>query len=113
MERLGLTPDGAIATLVRFWPVLPLLVVTSVVLAWWELHYPSVIAGVLGALYAGSVSGVLVWLGQGSTLPVRLGAWLCAVSSVLLVVVSTWMAVRRATGRDARAPRAAPLDDPS
>lgn len=56
VDRLGFAPDGPIRTLVRAWPLMPLLMATAVVAAWWGLRHLGASFGLIGGLYAGALS---------------------------------------------------------
>lgn len=56
VERLGFAPDGWEATALRWWPVVPLLVMAAVVLGWWGWPRAGGAVGVAGALYAGGTA---------------------------------------------------------
>ena len=59
VDRLGFAPDGPIRTLVRAWPLMPLLMAGAVVTAWWGLHHLGASLGILAGLYAGALGGAI------------------------------------------------------
>jgi hypothetical protein len=60
VDDLGFTPDGPAANVIRWWPLVPLLIVVGVVAAWWGWARTGGIIGLLGAAYAGAVGAVVL-----------------------------------------------------
>lgn len=111
LDRLEVTPDGVIATLVRWWPMVPLLVTAAIVLAWWGAHRSAATLAPVAALYAGGVAVAIRWVAGDTGIDAGFGVVLCAAASVALLLSGAWMWVRIATGRDVRAPHEArPVD---
>lgn len=106
-ERLGFAPDGIEAEALRWWPMMPVLVIGSVVLAWWGLRRTGALVGVLGGLYAGGV-GMAVALAsasrdievRGGAVVTAVGGWVLVASSVAELAVE--LRTRRATVARAR-----------
>jgi hypothetical protein len=113
LDRLEIAPDGAVSTLVQWWPMVPLLVTLAVVLAWWERWLASLAAALVAVVYAGGVGSALA-LGSRGT-PIRLGSgpWVCAVASAAFLVTAAWMVFTHASASAVPAPRAAPPADRS
>lgn len=107
LDRLEVTPDGAIAALVRWWPVVPLLVTAAIVLSWWGFHRGAATLALAAALYAGGVAVAIGWVAGGTGIDAGLGVVVCAAASVLLLLAGAWVWVRIATDRDVRAPHEA------
>jgi len=86
VERLGFSPDGAVGVLVRWWPLVPLVTVAAVVLAWWGWRRIGGGLGIVGGLYAGGV-GVAVARAP-AVVEIGLGPRVTAVGGLILVVAS-------------------------
>ena len=87
VERLGFAPDGAAATALRWWPVVPVLVVLAVVASWWGWPRVGGATGLLAAGYAGTIAVVVV--GRGSTLVrVQSGTAVTIIGAVVLAAGS-------------------------
>jgi len=52
LDRLGFAPDGPAATAVRWWPVVPLLLVVAVLAAWWQRWAMAALVAAAAAVYA-------------------------------------------------------------
>lgn len=113
LSRLGIAPDGPVSVMVRWWPLVPLVVTLAVVLAWWRRWVASLVAAVVAVLYAGGVGGALVVRSRDTGIAVGPGASVCAIGSVAFLLTATWMVFTHATDRAARAPLAAPPADRS
>jgi len=87
VERLGFTPDGATATALRWWPLLPVLVVAAVVAAWWGWLRVGGATGLVAAGYAGTIS-VLVVRGGSALVRVQAGTTLTIIGAVVLAAGS-------------------------
>ncbi len=113
LDRLDIAPDGPVSSLVRWWPVVPLVVTLAVVLAWWRRWLASFAAASVAVLYAGGVGSALAVGARGT--PIRLGSgpWLSAAASVVFLLTGAWMAFTHASESAAPAPRAAPPAGPS
>lgn len=113
LTRLDFAPDGPVSVLVRWWPIVPLVITTAVVLAWWQRWAMSLAMAVVGVVYAGGVGGMLAW--RAGDTPIRLGPgpMVCTVASVVFLVTAGWMVFTHASARAVPAPRAAPPADPS
>lgn len=106
LARLDLTTDGVVSTLVRWWPLVPLLVTAAVVAAWWRWTWLSVGVAATAAIYAGGVGAVIVVAARGTGIDLGVGPWVCGVGALVLLVSSTWSAIST-TRRAARAPASA------
>lgn len=113
MDRLGIAPGGSIAFLVRWWPLVPLVVTVAVVLAWWRRWLASLAAAVVAVFYAGGVGSALAIRSRGTPIRLGPGPLVCAVASVLFLLTAGWMVFTHATGRVAPEPPATPPADPS
>lgn len=113
LARLHLAPDGPASTLIRWWPVVPLLVTLAVVLAWWRWWVPSMVTALVAVLYAGGVGTTLLVASRGTGIGIGAGPLVCAVASAVFLVTAVWMVFTHASERAARARIAAPLADPS
>ena len=87
VERLGFTPDGPTATALRWWPVVPVLVVLAVVASWWGWPRLGGAMGLLSAGYAGAIAVVVA--GSGSALVrVQAGTAVTIIGAVVLAAGS-------------------------
>ncbi len=97
VDRLGFAPDGPIRTLVRAWPLMPLLMAGAVVTTWWGLRQVGASLGIVAGLYAGALGGAIAaavperHLVSVSAAPAitAVGAALVIVGSVLVIAVQT------------------------
>jgi hypothetical protein len=116
LTRLEFAPGGTVATMVRWWPVVPLLITGAVVAAWWQQTWVAVAAAVVSVLYAGGVGTAVVVASRDTGIDVGPGPWVCAVGSAGLLLAAAWLAIANVTNarrRDLPTPHAAPLDGPS
>ena len=113
LDRLDVAPDGVVAALVRWWPLVPSLVTASVVLAWWGAHRSAATLALVAATYAGGVAFAIGWFADGTGIQAGAGVVLCAAAGVALLCGGVWMWLRIATGRDVRAPHEARRADRS
>ena len=93
VDRLDIAPDGVVSVLIRWWPVVPLLVTASVVLAWWDRRELAAVAALVATAYAGGVAVRMVVAARDT--PVRLGPgpWACTVTSAIFLAASLWSVV--------------------
>lgn len=65
VDRLGFSPSGAVGWALRLWPLVPFLLVVSVVAQWWWLprgwNRVQTILPVLSACYAGGTAAAVIW----------------------------------------------------
>lgn len=61
VQRLGFVPNGPTRTIVRSWPVMPLLLTIGVVLVWWGWRSIGAAVASIGALYAGAIGGAVAF----------------------------------------------------
>lgn len=104
VDRLGFSPDGAVGWAVRVWPLLPLLLVVTVV-----THHLQATRGwipvvrststAVAALYAGSVAAAMRFAPDVGLFRPQVGSWVTLAGAVLLAVAS----VVRPRAGDARA----------
>jgi hypothetical protein len=87
VDRLGLAPDGAGGVLVRWWPVMPAVVLAGLALMWWQRPR-------LGAActLAGSVHATALVAAVGLA-PVAAGAGVVVTMAGALVVAPTSVVV--------------------
>jgi hypothetical protein len=114
LSRLDIAPDGWVSELIRWWPVVPLLVTSAVVLAWWRWTIAALVVAALTVAYVGGVGFQIVTAARDSGVDIGPGPWVCTIGGVDLLLSSVWLAVSTTSRRLAlRAPVAAPLADPS
>jgi hypothetical protein len=112
VERLGFAPEGWVERFVRWWPIVPLLVVAAIVCAWWNRHIASVVLAAVAVVYA----GVVAWELADRRGPALVGITVTFVGCALLLAATAWHAaatVRLATRRGSRGPTSAPSVDRS
>ncbi|MET0144609.1 MAG: hypothetical protein ABW328_07495 [Ilumatobacteraceae bacterium] len=87
--RLGFAPDGLGAAALRWWPLVPLLAVVALVLAWWGWPRVGGGVGIVAALYAGGI-GLAVSLAPDASRLVRVqvGAPVTGLGGAALLVGS-------------------------
>jgi hypothetical protein len=113
LARLRFAPDGSMSTIVRWWPIVPLLITAAVVAAWWSRAWVAVVVACASAAYAGGVGIVVITASRRTSIEVGRGPWVCVIGSAGMVVGSVWLALTTARGRGASAPAAAPPGGPS
>jgi hypothetical protein len=114
LSRLEIAPDGWVSGLVRWWPIVPLLVTAAVVLAWWRWTLAALAVAAATLAYVGGVGYTMVASARDVGIDIGPGPWVCMAGGVDLVVSSVWLAAATNARRLAlRAPVAAPLADPS
>lgn len=97
VDRLGFAPDGPMRTIVRAWPLMPLLMTGAVVTSWWGLRQLGACLGILAGVYAGGLGGIIAaavpeqQLVSVSAAPAvtAVGAALVIIGSVLAIVLRT------------------------
>jgi len=86
VDDLGFAPDGAAAAVIRWWPLVPLLIVVGVVAAWWGWARTGAAVGIVGALYAGAVGAVVLAAPtRGRVLGRAIGPYLTTIGAVALL----------------------------
>jgi hypothetical protein len=114
LSRLEIARDGVVSGLVRWWPVVPLLVTAAVVLAWWRWTFAALAVAAATLGYVGAVGFTMVASARDVGIDIGPGPWVCLVGGVDLAVSSVWLGAATTSRRLAlRAPVAAPLADPS
>lgn len=113
LDRLDIAPDGPVSAMVRWWPMVPLIVTTAVVLAWWQRWALSLLGAVVAVVYAGGVGGVLALRAHDTPITLGPGPVVCAAASAVFLVTAGWMVFTHASASAVPAPRAAPPADPS
>lgn len=100
VDRLGFSPDGVVGWAIRVWPLLPLLLVVTVVshhvrldAAWVPVVRSTATA--LSALYAGSISLAVRLAPDVGLFSPRLGPWVTLAGAVLLAVSAVLSAPNR------------------
>ena len=102
VDRLGFTPDGLIGSLVRAWPLMPLLLVGAVVAAWWRQRLIAIAVGVVGGLYAGALGAVVaVSVPDRRSISVDRAPWVTALGGGLVVLGSLALCFVRVPSADA------------
>ena len=92
LDRLGFAPDGPAATAVRWWPVVPLLLVVAIVAVWWERWAMAALVATGAALYA-LIFAIAIRTAPGTAM---IGTMVTIIGSVVLLVgavSSAWRAV--------------------
>lgn len=99
--RLGFAPDGPAHVALRWWPIVPLLIVAAVVAVWWGWSGAGGALGVASAVYAGAVGVAVaaapdagpVAIGPGPAVTV-IGAVVLLAGAVAAIVIATRRAGR-------------------
>lgn len=91
--RLGFAPDGPAAAAIRWWPLVPLLAVVAVVIAWWGWARAGGALGAVAALYAGGVAVAVATSPAAGALDVAPGPLVTAAGAIVLLVGSLAAAV--------------------
>jgi hypothetical protein len=85
VDRLGYATSGPMGWAVSSWPLMPLLVVSATVTAWWGRTRTAAILGAVGGLYAAAVSvGVHRAPGDGIVRPLSGASITLAGSAAIL-----------------------------
>lgn len=110
VERLGFSPDGVVGWAVRLWPLLPLLLVITVVSH--HLHVDAAwlpvlrsVSTAVSALYAGAVALAVRLAPDIGLFTPQIGPWVTLAGAALLalpLVLSAWN--RTSTGSTQTAP---------
>lgn len=100
LDRLGVAGDGIAAGLIRWWPVVPLLVTIAVVLGWWSLHGWAIVAALVVTAYVGGVAAVLIAAAGSAGVELGIGVWAAAATGALFVVAAIATRLTAASGRD-------------
>jgi hypothetical protein len=87
LDRLGISPGELVGRGLRFWPLVPLLVIAAAVLAWWGWVAVGAATGILGGIYAGGVA-IAVMNTDAVTVAIRPGATITLVGGLVLLVGS-------------------------
>jgi hypothetical protein len=96
-ERLGFAQDGAFAWAVRFWPLVPLLVVSAVVALWLRRPITGGCLAIVGGLYVGGVAAGVSFAPDAGLIRTEWGVTLAAIGAVWLAATGAWalIAARR------------------
>jgi hypothetical protein len=87
--RLGFAPDGPASAALRWWPLVPLMAVAAVVVAWWGWPRAGGALGIVAGLYAGGVAiAVSAAPVTEGVVDLELGGPVTAVGGVALLVGS-------------------------
>lgn len=86
VERLGFSPDGVVGELARWWPLVPLVTLGAMVLAWWGWRRPGAALGVLGGLYAAGIGGAVAR--SRASVEIGVGPTVTAIGGVVLLAAS-------------------------
>ncbi len=89
VHRLGFAPNGAARTLVRSWPLMPLLLTAGVVAVWWGWRLTGAALGALGAVFAGSIGGVVAFAAPDSSAVVVSNAPAATAIGAMVVVLGS------------------------
>jgi hypothetical protein len=94
VDRLGFAAGGGFATVIRWWPVMPLVVVAANVMAWWGRSVFAAVLAIVGGAY--SLAMAIGVTRAPNISIIRLG-WGVAVTAVgAMIVVATGVAIAAA-----------------
>lgn len=88
VERLGFSPDGPIGIAVSAWPLVPLLLVLSIVVAVVRARLPAALCLVLwgaAGIYVGGTALAMATAPEVGLVRARYGAWVSLVGAVVLL----------------------------
>jgi hypothetical protein len=97
VDRLEFAPDGPAAAAVRWWPIVPLLLVVAVIAAWWDRWYIASVAAAVAGCYA-LVFALVIRAAPGRALA---GTLVTIVGAVVLLAAAASSAWRAASWRTA------------
>ena len=86
VDRLGFSPTGAFGWAVRLWPIVPLLAMLAVVLAWYCRGVSLLAVAAITAIYAGGVGAAVDSVPDDVVMRVEHGPFVTAIGAVLLLV---------------------------
>ena len=84
VERLGYSRSDLVGWGLRLWPIVPLLLVASVVLLWYPRKWLTGAVTVIAAVYAGAVAAAVRSASPVSIISVEYGATVAFVGAILL-----------------------------
>jgi hypothetical protein len=93
-DRLGFSPHGALGWAVRCWPLMPLVVVVSVVAAAAGRRGIAVPATVVGAAYVMTVAVTVRRAPRSALIGIEAGTWVSMLGAVALLVGAAIIATR-------------------
>jgi hypothetical protein len=99
LDRLGVAGDGLAAALIRWWPLVPLLVTCAVVLGWWSLHGWALVVALVASAYVVGVAGVLIAAAGSAGVDLGIGVWAATLSGALFVAAAVFARVTAASAR--------------
>ena len=91
LGRLDIAADGIVASLVRWWPIVPLLVTMAVVAAWWGRVRLAVVVAAFAVIYGGGVAADLILRARRAGVDVAFGPWVCGAGAVAMLCSAVWM----------------------
>lgn len=91
VDRLGFSPDGTVGWAVRLWPLLPFLLVLTIVVHWLPDHVVAISAvrpvlTILVAVYAGGIALAILLAPEIGLFSVRAGPWVTLPGALLMLV---------------------------
>ena len=86
VDRLGFAPDAAVAQGLRWWPLVPLLAATAVVVTWWGWPRTGGAVGIVAGLYAGGVGAAVTAADASDLVDIRFGAAVTAAGGLVLLL---------------------------
>ncbi len=104
IDRLDFAPGGAAERAVRWWPMVPMLCVLTMVAAWWPRPRLAGLGGLMIVLYVGGVAAALgrapitVLIGRQLVLP---AAAILLIASIGCLVLRPGRPIRRAASTPA------------
>jgi len=108
VDRLGFAPNGPVEMLVRWWPVVPMLVVATVVLVWWRRMVLGLVAAIAAPIYIGGVSIAMTVAASDAPSDIGVGPLVCSIASVALlanaIVLQATVRLRPESAAGASAP---------
>jgi hypothetical protein len=99
VERLGFSAGGLEAAALRWWPVIPVLVIAPVVVAAWGAGRAGGVLGVVGGGYVGAVGTAVAAARPGSGIEIGPGAVVAAIGGWVLLGGSVFELVASVVAR--------------
>ncbi|MFV0306351.1 MAG: hypothetical protein ACK5OX_01235 [Desertimonas sp.] len=97
VDRLGFSPDGLVGSAIRLWPLVPLLTIGAMVLAWWGWRRVGGVVGIGTGLYAGGVGWAIAT--APAVIEIRPGAAVTAAGGAVMVAASALTVLVSPPGR--------------
>lgn len=85
IERLGYSSSSGVGWTLRLWPLLPLLVVSTIALLWFHRSSAATAVGVIAAAYASTVSLAVRTASPSALTDIEYGPLVCLAGAIALL----------------------------